>query len=53
MFAAKEYTKGDYLMWYEGERLSGKEASEKENEYDETGDGSYIFFFKDKGKPVA
>ncbi|XP_077978108.1 uncharacterized protein LOC144433636 [Glandiceps talaboti] len=53
VFAAKEYTKGDYLMWYEGERLSGKEASEKENEYDETGDGSYIFFFKDKGKPVA
>ncbi|XP_070550402.1 uncharacterized protein [Ptychodera flava] len=40
-------------MWYSGERLSEKEAVKREKTYDETQEGSYIFFFKDKGKSVA
>ncbi|XP_070551472.1 N-lysine methyltransferase KMT5A-like [Ptychodera flava] len=50
VFAAKKFKKGDYLMWYSGERLSQTEATERETLYDQTGAISYMYFFKDKGK---
>ncbi|XP_070550916.1 N-lysine methyltransferase KMT5A-A-like, partial [Ptychodera flava] len=53
VFAVRNFKKGDYLMWYDGERLTGKEAAEREDVYDRTGDGSYMYFFKEKGKQVV
>ncbi|XP_070550829.1 uncharacterized protein [Ptychodera flava] len=53
VFAAKKFKKGDYLMWYSGERLSQTEATERETLYDQTGAGSYMYFFKDTGKCMA
>ena len=47
--ALKDFSKGEYLLEYEGKLTTMKQAKEKELEYKEKNIGSYMFYFKNRG----
>ena len=46
MFTAKFFSKGDFLLEYRGELITGDEGSEREDFYNPDL-GSFLFFFID------
>ena len=46
MFTTKFFSKGDFLLEYRGELITGDEGSKREDLYDPDL-GSFLFFFKD------
>jgi histone-lysine N-methyltransferase SETD8 len=49
VFALRDFSKGEFLLEYDGELLSYKEGARRMKEYDENiGSFIYLFTFKDK-----
>ena len=46
VFTTKDFSKGDFLLEYVGERITRKEALKRETNY-KASQGSFLFFFFD------
>ena len=49
MFTTIPFSKGDFLLQYKGDFISGKEGEEREDKYPEEA-GNFLYFFSDNGK---
>lgn len=52
MFTTITFSKGDFLLQYKGDFVSGKEGEEREDKYPEEA-GSFLYFFSDNGRLVG
>ena len=50
--ALRKFSSKEFLLEYNGEMLSGKQAKEKEAEYRSTNVGSYMLYFKHRGSTM-
>ena len=54
VFAARDFYKGDFIVEYAGDLISGKMAKEKEAEYEkDPSKGCFMFYFKANEKPFC
>lgn len=49
MFTTKAFKKGDFLLHYKGELITGMEGEAREQRYPEDA-GNFLYFFKENGK---
>ena len=49
MFTTIPFSKGDFLLQYKGDFISGKEGEEREDKYPGEA-GIFLYFFSDNGK---
>ena len=46
VFATEPFKKGDFLLQYRGERITGSEGEHREKNYPDEA-GNFLYFFKD------
>ena len=49
VFKTAPFSKGDFLLQYKGDFISGKEGEESEDKYPKEA-GNFLYFFSDNGK---
>ena len=49
MFTTAPFSKGDFLLQFKGDFISGKEGEEREDKYPKEA-GNFLYFFSDNGK---
>jgi len=50
VFTTQEFSRGDFLLEYKGDLINYDEAQRREKEYADADLGSFLYFFKYKGK---
>lgn len=51
VFTTRSFESGDFLLVYRGDLIkSHKYARQLEDEYEQKGEGSFMFYFKNKGR---
>jgi histone-lysine N-methyltransferase SETD8 len=50
IFTTRPFEKGEFLLQYIGEEVTEQEAEKREMLYEKENKGSFIYFYKEKGK---